>query len=521
MRESNRLIPREVLFGNPDKTDVRLSPDGAMLSYLAPLDGVMNVWVEPSDDPAAARPVTYDKGRGISFYDWTYTNSHIVYGQDKDGDENWRVYSVDVRTGVSTELTPGEGVQAILEHISPKFPEEILVGVNDRDPQLHDIYRVNVRTGERFLVLENEGFLGFITDDDLRVRFAARMTSDGGSELLRLTDESGLELFIKFDMEDDLYTDAVGFDKTGEVLHMIHSRGSNTATLRAINAVTGEETTLAEDPRADISDVMLHPTNKHVQAAASNYERKQWQTLDDAISPDMEYLRSVADGDMEVVSRTLDDRQWVVAYGMDDAPRRYYRYHREERRAEFLFTARTALDGLPLARMHPVVIRSRDGLDLVSYYTLPTEGDSDAHPGRPLPMVLLVHGGPWDRDSWGYDPWHQWLANRGYAVLSVNFRGSTGFGKAFVNAGNLEYGGKMHDDLIDGVKWAIDQEMADPERIAIMGGSYGGYATLVGLTFTPETFACGVDLVGMSNLVTRTGKHAALLATSNGAVRRA
>jgi dipeptidyl aminopeptidase/acylaminoacyl peptidase len=261
---------------------------------------------------------------------------------------------------------------------------------------------------------------------------------------------------------------------------------------------------LAEDSRSDTSDFMIHPTEKNVQAVAFTYERKQWQVLDDAIADDLAYLRTVADGDVEVVSQTLDDRYWIICYIMDDGPVRYYLYDRDAQNAQFLFTGRKELEDAPLAKMHPVVIQSRDALNLVSYYTLPLGSDSndDGVPDEPLPMVLYVHGGPWGRDGWGYNSIHQWLANRGYAVLSVNFRASTGFGKAFVNAGDREWGHKMHNDLIDAVDWAIERGIADAKRVAIMGGSYGGYATLVGLTFTPEKFACGVDIVGPSNLVT-------------------
>ncbi|MFQ5794504.1 MAG: alpha/beta fold hydrolase [Candidatus Bipolaricaulia bacterium] len=499
------LIPREVLFGNPDKVSARLSPDGTRISYLAPVDGVLNVWVGPANDPTAAEPVTDDTGRGIRIYGWTFTNEHILYLQDKEGDENWRVYSVNLSTGETMDLTPVEGVQARIQGISPEFPDEIIIGLNDRIPQLHDLYRVNIDTGERTLVLENEGFLGFVIDDDYNVRFARRITPDGGSEILSPTDEGGWEPFVKIAMEDTLTTSPIGFDKTGRVLYMFDSRGRDTAALTAIDLDTGDQRTIAEDPRADLSDAMIHPTEKNVQAVAFTYERKQWQILDNSIAPDLAFLRTVADGDVEVVSRTRDDRRWIVAYLLDNGPVRYYRYDREEKKAQFLFTNRKSLEDLPLAHMHPVVIQSRDGLNLVSYYTLPVwnDRDGDARPDdKPLPMVLVVHGGPWSRDNWGYNALHQLLANRGYAVLSVNFRGSTGFGKGFINASNKEWGGKMHDDLIDAVDWTIQEGIANPDQVAIMGGSYGGYATLWGMTNTPETFACGVDVVGPSNLVT-------------------
>jgi len=503
-RNTIPLIPRQVLFGNPDKASVQLSPDGTKIGYLAPVAGVLNVWVGPANDPAAARPVTRDTDRGIRFYDWAYTNNHILFIQDKGGDENWRLCSVDLDTGETKDLTPLEGVQARFQEISPQFPAEILVALNDRDPRLHDLYRINISTGERRLVQKNEGFAGFVTDRDYRVRLALRVLPDGGSEMLRATEHGGWTSFARIPTEDTLTTSPVGFDKAGMILYMIDSRNRNTGALMALDLDTGKQTLLAEDPRADVSDVVIHPTEKRVQAAAFTYERKVWQILDQSIAGDWAALRTIATGDVEVVSRTLDDRYWIVAYIVDDGPVRYYRYDRAGQKAQFLFTNREQLEGLPLAKMHPIVITSRDGLNLVSYYTLPpgSDRDGDTRPDESFPTVLVVHGGPWARDTWGYNPWHQWLANRGYAVLSVNFRGSTGFGKVLINASTSEWGAKMHDDLIDAVHWAIQQGIADPQRVAIMGGSYGGYATLVGMTFTPEMFACGIDIVGPSNLVT-------------------
>jgi dipeptidyl aminopeptidase/acylaminoacyl peptidase len=499
------LIPRRVLFSNPDRTSTQISPDGSQLSYLAPLDGVLNVWVGPVDDPTEAQPVTRDAGRGIRLYGWAYTNTHILYLQDQDGDENWRLYSVDLATGVSVDLTPVAGTQARIQQSSPNFPDELLVALNDRVPALHDMYRINIRTGERQLVLQNEGFVGFLSDDDFQLRLAMRMTPDGGSELLKRNATGDWSPWMQIAMEDTLTTSPVGFNKAGDAVYMLDSRGRNTAALTSLTLDRGAQVVLAENPQADIDGTMVHPTEKHIQAAASTYDRKQWQILDVTITHDMAYLRQVSAGDIEVISRTLDDGVWIVAYIVDDGPLRYYRYDRETRRATYLFSNRQALDGLTLAKMHAVVITARDGLNLVTYVTLPVGSerqDDPQRPGTPLPMVLLVHGGPWARDAWSFNPWHQWLANRGYAVLSVNFRSSTGLGKDFINAGNHEWGAKMHDDLLDAVAWATQQGIADPERIAIMGGSYGGYATLVGLTFTPETFACGIDIVGPSNILT-------------------
>ena len=490
------LVARSVLFGNPDKAAARLSPDGTKLSFLAPVDGVLNVWVGPVDDPSAAKPVTEDRKRGIRIYLWTYTPDHLVYLQDKDGDENWHVYVVDLEKGETRDLTPLEGVRAEIKRVSHKHPEEILVGLNDRKPQLHDLYRFNLKTGEKTLIELNTGFVDIMADDDYNVRFAFRMTMFGGMEALKMTDAGEWEPFTKIEMEDSLTTRPLEFDKTGKHLYMMDSRGRNTAALMKLNLETDELTLVADDPKADLDSVMVHPTEKVVEAAAFNHDRRRWQFMDPAVAADFAVLRKVAGGEIIVASRTLDDRHWIVAYLQDDGPLRYYRYDRNERKARFLFTNRSDLEGLQLVKMRPVVIKSRDGLDLVSYLSLPPSAA-----GR-VPMVLFVHGGPWSRDVWGYNPAHQWLANRGYAVLSVNYRGSTGFGKDFINASTKEWAGKMHDDLIDAVRWAVNEGIADPDRVAICGGSYGGYATLVGLTFTPEIFACGVDIVGPSNLVT-------------------
>ncbi len=498
------LIDREVLFGNPERAGVQMSHDGALLSFLAPVDGVMNVWVGPIDDFKAAKPITKDAQRGIRVYFWAFNNSHIIYLQDRGGDENWRVYSVNVKTGDEKDLTPFEDVRANIEGVSWKFPDEILVSLNDRSPQFHDIHRVNLVTGDRKLVQQNDGFSGFETDTDFNIRLANRFTPDGGVEILTVMPDGTMEPFQRIGMEDSLTTSPAAFDKTGTGLFMIDSRGRDTAALTLVDLKAGGSKILAEDAKADASGVLAHPTERNVQAVSFTYDRVRWKILDDSIAGDFAYLRTVADGDFSVSSRTLKDDKWIVAYTMDNGPVRYYVYDRPSKKARFLFTNRPALESMPLARMRPQIIKSRDGLDLVCYYTLPVWADADnnGRPDEPLPMVLLVHGGPWARDNWGFNPYHQWLSNRGYVVLSVNFRGSTGFGKSFLNAGNLEWAGKMHDDLLDAVQWAENEGIADPKQVAIMGGSYGGYATLVGLTFTPEKFACGVDIVGPSNIVT-------------------
>jgi len=497
------VIARKVLFGNPDRASVQLSPDGAYLAWLAPRDGVLNVWVAPRQDPDAARPVTQDTGRGIRFFAWAYTSTDVLFVQDKGGDENWRMYAVDLVSNVTRDLTPFEGAQAHLTGRSPKFSEDIIVGLNDRNPQWHDIYRIRIRTGERTLLLRHERFVSVMVDDDFRLRFAYRMDPDGDLESY-VPSGDDWQLWDTVPAEDVLTTGPVGFDKDNRLLYMNDSRGRNTAALFELDPQTKAKRLLAEDERSDVADIWCHPTEKNIQAVAFIYERKRRQVLDPAIQADLDYLEGLEDGELEIISRTLDDRFWVVLYHLDDAPVRFYLYERASRTARFLFTNRKALEGQPLVRMHSAVIRSRDGLDLVAYYSLPPDSDSngDGIPDRPVPMVFTPHGGPWGRDMWGYHPWHQWLANRGYAVLAVNFRASTGFGKAFINAGDHEWGGKVIDDQEDAVQWAIARGIADRLKVAVMGGSFGGYSALAGLAFKPEFYACGVDLVGPSNLIT-------------------
>ena len=441
-------------------------------------------------------------------YNWAYDSKHILYQQDTNGNENFHLYATDVDTGQTKDLTPIDGVRAELQEVSPKFPHEILVGLNDRDPQLHDIWRVNIDTGEKQLVEKNPGVAGYLTDDDFNVRIAFNYTPEGGQVWLLPEGEGDAKTWKKFQEfgpEDSMTSGPAGFDKTARTLYYQDSRNRNTAGLFAMDLDDGKVTLIADDPRADVGGVLAHPTEKNIQAVSFEYSREEWKILDDAIKADFDYLKTVQDGEIIVADRTHDDTKWIVAYLLDDGPVKSYLYEREpERKATYLFSNRDDLDDYPLVKMHTPVIKSRDGLNLVSYLSLPpgSDPDGDGVPNKPLPMVLDVHGGPWARDSWGLNPYHQWLANRGYAVLSVNYRGSTGFGKNFINAGNGEWSRKMHDDLLDAVKWAVDQKIADKDKVAIMGGSYGGYATLVGMTYTPDEFACGVDIVGPSSLVT-------------------
>lgn len=509
-RTDASLIPRDLLFGNPERMTPKLSPDGKTLAFIAPKDGVLNVWVVAADQGIeAAQVVTNDTTRGIRSFSWAYNNKHILYPQDIGGDENWRVYSVDVASKKVVDLTPKAGIAARIDALSAKNPNEALIAMNDRDPQLHDLWRIDVATGAAKLVFENkENLAAVISDDDFKPRLGLFSLPDGGNDFRDLTakpDANGAHpVWLNVPFEDAETTAPVGFEASGKTVYMLDSRGRDTAALFAVDFKTKKATLLYEDARADVQNTAWHPKTGKVQAANVNYERATWHVIDKAVAPDFEALGKLGDGELEIMSRTLDDKTWLVALIASDAPVRYYRYDRTKKATTFLFANRPALEKVTLAKMHPRVIKARDGLALVSYLTLPkgSDPDGDGVPAAPVPMVLKVHGGPWGRDAYGLDGNTQWLADRGYAVLSVNFRGSTGFGKRFLNAANLEWAGKMHDDLVDAVDWAVAAKVAQADKVAIMGGSYGGYATLVGLTFTPDTFACGVDIVGPSNIET-------------------
>lgn len=504
--EVNELIPRQILFGNPAKAALRISPDGTKLSYLAPRDGVLNVYVADRNNLDEAKPVTNDRTTGISQYFWAESGKHILYLQDDNGDEDFHLYSVNLETDEIVDLTPFEKIRAQVVHQSSEHPNHILVGINNRNQRwFHDVYKINIETGDRELIVENNQFVGFVADEDFNVKLAVTFTPKSEIVVFK-ADESaknGWAPFMTIPTEDALTTSPAGFDKTGNILYLVDSRDRNTAALKTLNMETGELKEIYSNEKADISGVMLHPTELTVQGVNYTYLKRELHIVDESIRGDIKYLESVNDGEIQISSRSNDDNIWTVAYLQDAGPVKYYIYDRKAKNAEYLFSHRPELENIKLAKMHPQVIKSRDGLDLVSYLTLPIESDSDedGRPDQALPMVLLVHGGPWARDNWGYNTIHQLLADRGYAVLSVNYRGSTGFGKDFINAANMEWAGKMHDDLIDAVDWAVKEKIAQRDKVAIMGGSYGGYATLVGLTFTPDTFACGVDIVGPSSLI--------------------
>jgi dipeptidyl aminopeptidase/acylaminoacyl peptidase len=494
------LIPRDVLFGNPERMSPELSPDGKRMAWIAPDDkNVLQVWVQTIGDDASKKVVTADKKRGIRSFRWAYDNTTLLYMQDADGDENFHIYGVDLTSGTVRDYTPFQGVRATIAAIEPEFPSTLLVALNVRNRALFDIYRLDLKTGALVLDTENPGdVMGWGVDSKLQVRAAQAATPDGGM-VIRVRDEGQTDwrTWVEGGPEDSLTLSFVDFTKDGKSAYLISAVGRDTASLVRKSIESGVETILASEPGSDVAGAMIQPDTREVQAVAFAPGRLKWQVLDPSVQADFDGIARLNDGDFNVVSRTHDDSAWLVAFTSDHGPVSYYRWDRKARAGSFLFTHQPKLEGLALAPMKPVVIKARDGLDLHAYLTLPVGVEP-----KNLPMVLLVHGGPWARDSWGYNSSHQWFANRGYACLSVNYRGSTGYGKAFLNAANKQWGKTMHDDLIDACDWAVKQGYADPKKIAVFGGSYGGYAALAGVTFTPEYFACAVDMVGPSNLKT-------------------
>lgn len=499
------LIPRQALFGNPTRAQGRISPDGQWLSWTAPHNGVMNVWIAPVSDPSAAKVITNATSRPIPQHFWAPDSRSILYVQDKAGDENFLLYKIDVATGAETTLTPFTNTRVEIIGGSYAIKDKLLIGLNNRDPQWHDVHLLDLATGKLTLVLENNAYAGFMADDSLTLRMAFRQNAAGGTDYFRVTNNTvDAAPFESTAMEDSLTTAPAGYTHDGSVLYWLDSRGRNTAALFAQDTASGTKTLLAEDARADLGDTLRNPATGTVEAYAVNYLVNQWVAMDPAVKASLDWLDSQLDGSFGINARTDDDATWIVWNDPITAPTSVYIYDRKANTLTPFYVSRPELAGMPLQKMHPVEITSRDGLTLPSYLTLPAGSDPDGTgiPAKPVPLVLLVHGGPWARDGYGFNREHQMLANRGYAVLAVNFRGSTGFGKDFLNAGNKQWGLAMHDDLIDAVNWAVGKGITSADKVAIMGGSYGGYATLAGLTFTPDTFACGVDIVGPSNLET-------------------
>ncbi len=496
-RVDKDLIPRKVIFGNPKKSALQISPDGTRLSYLAPMKGVMNVWVQTLGKEDA-KAVTTDTYRGIRSYFWTPDGTSILYLQDVGGNENFRIYQVVLTTGKIRLLTPAKGVRAGIVHVSKRYPHTILISMNQRSRRVFDVYRLDLRTGKAILDTQNPGnILSWVADFDFQVRAGLAINPQGQKMLLVRDDVKKpwrtLRTWTALESGGPS-----AFTKDGKSIIALGNQGSDKTRLYTIALADGKITDIYTSPDADLSGVEVNPDDHHIEAVSTEYVKKVWKAIDPKFKADLDALRKLAGSNrFGIASRSANDKRWVVAVGGPTLPVRYYLYERTARTFRLLVATRSDLTRYKLSPMEPVIIPARDGLKLVCYLTRPV---------RPLagkqPLILFVHGGPWSRDKYAYHPWVQWLSNRGYVVLQVNFRGSSGFGKRYLNLGNKQWGKNMQHDLTDAVRWAIAKANVDPKRVGIMGGSYGGYAALAGVTFTPDLYRVAVDIVGPSNIIT-------------------
>jgi len=502
------LLDRELFFGDPQISGSQLSPDGQWLSFMKPYNGARNIWLKRADEPfEAARPVTADE-RPVPGYFWSRDGQYLLYVQDKGGDENFHVWAVDPEgevvadTGVPTarDLTPVDGVRAMIYSVPKNNPGIIIVGLNDRDPSFHDVYRVDIARGERTLLRENtDDIAGWMFDLDGQLRLAVRATPGGGSELLRV-DLQGYTQLATATYEEDL--NPIRFHEDGRHVYVESNVGDVDKTqLMLMDTETGVMQYVESDPEdeVDFGGASFHPSTDQLMTTSYVGDRVRVYPKTDAAARLWENLRkALPRGEIAITSTDRELTRILAAVASDVDPGSVYLYDVASGEATLQYRSRPDLPSEHLAPMKPVRYTARDGMTIHGYLTVPKGKDP-----QNLPVVMYIHGGPWARDYWGYEPYAQFLANRGYAVMQVNYRSSTGYGKAYLNAGNREWGiGAMQHDITDAVNWLIDEGIADPQKVAIYGGSYGGYATLAGVAFTPDLYACGIPYVGPSNLIT-------------------
>lgn len=502
------LLDRELFFGDPEVSGAQLSPDGTWMTFLKPHNGARNIWIKPADAPFEdAQPLTADE-RPVPGYFWSRDAKHVLYVQDKGGDENFHVWAVDpagqrdADTGVpaARDLTPIDGVRAMIYSVPKNAPDVIIVGLNDRDPSFHDVWKVEIATGDRVLLRENnDAVAGWQFDLDGNIRLAVKTVPGGGSELLRV-DLQGYTKLAEATYEEDL--NPIRFHKDGRHCYVETNVGELDLTqLMLMDVETGVMQYVEADPdeEVDFGGASFHPENDELMATFYVGDRvRVYPKTKEAAKLWEAMKKALPDGEIGITSNTRDLSKLLVAVASDVDPGSVYLFDVASGQATLQYRSRPELPSEHLAHMKPVTYKARDGMKIHGYLTLPK-----GKPAENLPVVMYIHGGPWARDFWGYEPYCQFLANRGYAVMQVNYRSSTGYGKHYLNAGNREWGiGAMQHDVTDAVQYLIDEGIADPAKVAIFGGSYGGYATLAGVAFTPELYACGIPYVGPSNLLT-------------------
>ncbi len=501
------LIDREIFFGDPEISGAQISPDGKFITFIKPFQDVRNIWIkERSESFEKARPLTADTARPIPGYFWSRDSKYVLYVQDKGGDENYRVYAIDptvpgTPVPPARNLTPQEKVRAMIIDVPKTTPNEIVVGLNDRNPQLHDVYRINLTTGERTLVRKNEeNIAGWLTDLNGELRLAVRQTNDGGTEILKIDSVSLTSIYTVTAEES---ADPVRFTADGNSFYLETNKGDklDKTQLELFNLKTGTTKLIERDPinEVDFGTAIFSDITNEILTTIYIGDKMRIYPKEEKFKRDFEQLRKqIPEGNIGLMSTTSDEQVWLVSVSNDVDPGSVYVFDRQTGTVQMLYKSRPNLPTENLAPMKAIRYTARDGKSIPAYLVLPK-----GIPSKNLPTIIFPHGGPWARDNWGYNGTAQFLANRGYAGPLPNFRGSTGYGKEFLNAGNKQWGlGSMQHDLTDGVQYLIKQKIADPKRVGIAGGSYGGYATLAGLTFTPDLYAAGFDIVGPSNIIT-------------------
>ena len=508
LAEQPPLVDRQAFFGEVQISGAQISPDGRYISFLKPYKGVRNIWVKKAGEPfSAARPLSADPSRPIRQYFWSRDSRYVLYAQDHAGDENFNIYAIDPAaapepaTGVppTRALTDLQKVRVQIYAVPKTKPDILYIGLNDRDPRYHDLYQLRLSTGAKTLLRQNtEQIAGWSFDNAGELRLATRTTPAGDTEILRV-DPTGFKTIYTCTVLEDCGD--TGFDASNTHAYIITDKGDlNLSELASLDTATGVTTKIESDPLGKVDFGGLVTSEVDYRILATQYEdaRQRIYPHDAAFERDYRWLKSKVPGmDIAFGARSADETLWIVTAHDDVEPGAVYLWNRAAGTLDLQYRVREELPRAALSSRQPITYKSSDGLEIPAYLTLPRGLDPKA-----LPLVVVPHGGPWARDSFGYDTFAEFLANRGYAVLQPNFRGSTGYGKAFLNAGNGEWGRKMQDDLTWGVKALVAQGIADPKRVGIFGGSYGGYATLAGVAFTPDVYAAAVAYVAPSNLIT-------------------
>ncbi len=503
------LIDRELFFGNPEIAGAQISPDGQYIAFLKPWSDTRNIWVKRTSDPfTAARRLTSETKRPIPGFFWSRDSRYVLFVKDQDGDENFNVYAVSPseRPAPGQDVPPArnltdlKGVRALIYDVPKTDPDIIYIGLNDRDASWHDLYKVRISTGERTLIRKNtERISGWVFDLAGQLRLATRIADNGDTEVLRVDPDGFTTVYSCTVFES---CGPVRFHKDGQRVYMVTNKGDNIDLVRLtlFDPKTGKEDLVESDPlnRVDLASPIFSDLTDELIGTIYLDDRPRVYFREKSYKADYDLLKKqLAGKEITFGSSTKDEQLYLVTASSDTEPGETYLFDRRTKKLTFQYRIRERLPRQHLASMKVIRYKSSDGLEVPAYLTLPKGVEP-----KNLPLIVFPHGGPWARDLWGYHTYAQFLANRGYAVLQPNFRGSTGYGKKFLNAGNKQWGEKMQDDITWGVTYLIAQGIADPKRVGIMGGSYGGYATLAGVAFTPDLYAAAVSIVGPSNLIT-------------------